>query len=119
MGIIGSQDMIRTADYAIEHGLVISAFALGDKDLTPLGADENMSVSEQMISMLNTYGLDELDASMTDEFDGVYALGVLITDPSVGESFASHRYDQIAATDTLRERAEAFLASARSALRLP
>lgn len=73
---LGSQDLIRLASYASTHGFRVASFMIADAYLAPISEDEQADVSNQMVKMLEVFGVSELEAAMSDEYDGLYVVGV-------------------------------------------
>lgn len=97
---LGSQDLLMFAEYAREHGFVLMGFRLGDGYLEPLGDDENMSVSSDLVSMMNEYGLSEAETALRREYDGFYVLGVNMRSQATGSIATVLRRGQVWAQDT-------------------
>lgn len=113
---LGSQDLIRVAGYAADHGFVVSGFFVADAFLTPLGQEEEREVSASMLEILKTYGPQELDAAMDDDFEGMYVTGVELVSRSRGLRIAVRRRGYVE-TSVVGE-AEQLLNSAWRELRL-
>lgn len=113
---LGSQDLIRFAGYAADHGFIISGFTLADAFLTPLDLDEQGAVSVEMIAILLAYGAQELDAAMEDDFDGLYVTGVELISSSKGLRIDVRRRGYV--DTSVVEEAERLLDSAWRELRL-
>lgn len=75
---LGSQDLIRLADYATSHGFTIASFMIADGYLVPLRPEEESELSDEMIEAVRAHGGAELEAAMQDEFDGLYVVGVTL-----------------------------------------
>lgn len=75
---LGSQDLIRLAAYAETRNFLVSSFLLADGYLAPLPDEEQIAPSDQMVDALHFHGVEELEASMQDEHDGLYVVGVTL-----------------------------------------
>ena len=88
---LGSQDLIRFAGYAVGRGFVVASFMLADAYLMPLDEDEQLEISAEMIDILGTYGMNEFDAAMQDDFDGLYVVGVNLIESTSGMRISVRR----------------------------
>lgn len=79
---LGSQDLIRLAEYARKHNFSVASFMIADAYLVPLGHEEQLELSDEMIEILKTHGGNELEAAMQDEYDGLYVVGVTLISTS-------------------------------------
>ncbi|MET4144071.1 hypothetical protein [Arthrobacter sp. UYCo732] len=113
---LGSQDLIRFASFASDRRFSVSAFMIADAGLSPLSGDEQARASAQMVDILTTYGGDELEAAMRDDFDGLYVVGVTVTAKSTGLPISVRRRGYVE-TSTVRE-AETLISAAWQELRL-
>lgn len=75
---LGSQDLIRLADYALSRGFTIASFMIADGYLVPLDVDEQADLSDEMVEAVRAHGGAELEAAMQDEYDGLYIVGVTL-----------------------------------------
>ncbi|NQX28300.1 hypothetical protein HQQ81_13210 [Microbacteriaceae bacterium VKM Ac-2854] len=75
---LGSQDLIRLADFATFHGFTISSFMIADGHLVPLRPEEESGLSDEMVEAVRNHGGAELEAAMQDEYDGLYVVGVTL-----------------------------------------
>lgn len=73
---LGSQDLIRLADYALSRGFTIASFMIADGYLVPLNAKEQIEISDDLVDAMKEYGSDEVEAAMQDEYDGLYVVGI-------------------------------------------
>ena len=113
---MGSQDLIRFADFASNRGFRISSFMLADPNLSPLIEDEQVEISRQMVELLSAYGGDELEAAMRDEFDGLYVVGVNLIASSSGRRISVRRRGYV--ETSIVQEAERLLQSAWRELHL-
>ena len=113
---LGSQDLIRLASYAAQHGFEVKSFMLADSYLSPIEADEQAETSDAMVEILKLYGGNELEAAMRDDFDGVYVVGVNVIALSTGLRISVRRRGYVE-TSILQE-AEDLIASAWQELHL-
>lgn len=113
---LGSQDLIRIAGYAAEHGFKVTGFIVADAFLTPLAADEQREVSDSMLQILGTYGTRELNAAMDDDFNGLYVTGVELISRRGGLRIVVRRRGYV--ETSVVEEAEQLLNSAWRELRL-
>lgn len=75
---MGSQDLIMTAGYLYENNYEILFIEASDSNLEPLSAKTSAIVSKEMIYVLETYGCNELQAAMRDDFDGLYVVDLTV-----------------------------------------
>lgn len=75
---MGSQDLIMTAGYLCENNYEILFIEASDSNLEPLLAKNSATVSKEMIYMLETYGCNELQDAMRDDFDGLYVVDLTV-----------------------------------------
>lgn len=113
---LGSQDLVRFANFASLHGFIVSSFMLADAYLVPLGVEEEAEISDELVRWLAEYGEDELEASLRDDHDGLYVIGVNLIEASTGMRMSIRRRGYIE-TSIVRE-AEQLLKAARRELRL-
>lgn len=113
---LGSQDLIRFAGYATQHGFRVVHFDVADSQLTPLDADDQREVSDAMVAILREYGDEELDAAMRDDFDGLYVVGVELLSLANGLRIDVRRSGYV--DTSVVEEAERLLDSAWRELRL-
>jgi hypothetical protein len=73
---LGSQDLVRLANFASAHGFVVASFMLADAYLVPLSEDEQAQISGEMIERLKSFGGDELETAMQEDYEGLYVVGV-------------------------------------------
>lgn len=113
---LGSQDLIRVAGYAMDHGFEVAGFLLADAFLTPLDAAEQHDVSNAMVDILKKYGTAELDDAMENDFDGMYVTGVKLISRLQGLRIEVRRRGYV--ETSVVEEAEKLLESAWRELRL-
>jgi len=113
---LGSQDLIRFANYAAAHDFVVSSFMLADASLVPLGKVEQEQISDVMVDALRIYGGDEVEAAMRDEYDGIYVIGVNLVARLSGMRISIRRRGFV--ETSIVEEAERLLDSAWRELRL-
>lgn len=113
---LGSQDLIRFADFASTRGFRIVSFMLADPYLSPLGDDQQAEISHQLVDILSAYGGDELEAAMRDEFDGLYVIGVNLIASSSGRRISVRRSGYV--ETSIVQEAERLLQSAWQELHL-
>lgn len=81
---LGSQDLARFAGYAETQGFQVKAFLLADSHDSPLDINEESAISEQMLTILRKYGIDELEDALHDEFAGIWIVGVKLIESESG-----------------------------------
>lgn len=113
---LGSQDLIRFAGYAATQGFTVSSFMIADAHLSPLNGPAHAEASAQMVEILKTWGGDELEAAMGDDFDGLYVVGVNVVARSTGLPISVRRRGYVV-TPIVRV-AEKLLSSAWQELKL-
>ncbi len=113
---LGSQDLLRFANYASLHGFVVSSFMLADAYLVPLDANEQAEISDDLVELLATHGGDELEASLHDEYAGLYVVGVNLIESSTGMRVSIRRRGYV--ETSIVQEAERLLRSAWRELRL-
>lgn len=89
---LGSQDLVRFAEYASEHGFKIASFMIAESNLNPLSREENDETSDSMLQILARFGMRELSHAMSDEFDGLFVVGVNLIDKSSGKRIGVRRH---------------------------
>jgi len=87
----GSQDLIRLAGFAQDHGFKVSRFSLADHYLTPLEPDEETQVSRAMVEILRSFDARELRGAMLEDFDGIYVTGVELISVESGHRLTIRR----------------------------
>lgn len=113
---LGSQDLIRFASYALDHMFSVASFMLADAYFTPMEPDDQTEASVEMVDILKTFGGDELEAAMRDDFDGIYVIGVNLVAPSTGLRISVRRKGYV--ETSIVQEAEQLLASAWRELHL-
>jgi len=113
---MGSQDLIRIADYASARGFKVASFMLADAYLVPLNEDEQAETSDDMVGLLLGFGGDELEAAMRDEYDGLYVIGVNLIASSSGRRISVRRSGYV--ETSIVQEAERLLESAWRELHL-
>lgn len=68
----GNQSLIRLAGFAVREGFEIINFGIADEHLNPIDRLRESEVSALMVEMLETYGAEEVNDAMFDEFDRLY-----------------------------------------------
>ncbi|WIE76032.1 hypothetical protein [Curtobacterium sp. MCSS17_007] len=113
---LGSQDLIRLAEFAMNNGFMVVRFEISDAYLTALDEQESSLISSDLKTILGDFGGRELIAAMHDEFDGLYIVGVEL------KSIETHRRATIRRDGYLDsstpEEAENLLTTAWEALEL-
>lgn len=113
---LGSQDLLRLADYASQSGFKLSSFALSDSDLYPLPREEQDEISKHLIELYKKFGLKELMAALNDEYGGIYAVGITILNHGTGRRINIRRRGFVDAS--MVEEAEKLLLNALKDLNL-
>lgn len=113
---LGTQDLIRFADYAQGRGFKVIGFMIADSYLVPLDDDDQESISEDLAGSLNLYGVNVVEAAMNDEYSGLYLIGVNLIDLSRGLRISVRRRGFV--DTTIVEEAEQLLQSAWKDLKL-
>lgn len=88
---LGSQDLLRIADYATQNGFSFLSISLSDSSLYPLPQDEQDEISGRLIDIYQKFGLAELMITLEDEFDGIYAVGITVVNNSTGRRIKIRR----------------------------
>lgn len=73
---LGSQDLLRLANFAQSQNFKVQSFLIADPYLNPLPIEEQDDVSDDLIHMFQTYGLSEVESALMNEYDGLYIVGV-------------------------------------------
>lgn len=113
---LGSQDLIRLAGYAADHGFSLAAFMISDAYLVPLSPDEQTEISDELVDAMLAHGSDEVEAAMQNEYDGLYVVGIDLIATSSGMRISIRRRGYVV-TSVVQE-AENLLRAAWQELRL-
>ena len=113
---LGSQDLLRLADYANRHGFQIASFSLSDTYLSPLASEEQSGISDRLISLYREYGLEELLFALAEEYEGLYITGLTLINIETGRRVQIKRRGYVE-TSSIQE-AETLLRSAWNELNL-
>ncbi|TQJ40603.1 hypothetical protein FBY33_2670 [Arthrobacter sp. SLBN-112] len=113
---MGSQDLIRFAIYATAHSFSVASFMIADTRLTLLEPNDQESLSAEMVNILRTYGGEELEAAMGDDFNGLYVVGVELLSTTTGMRMSVRRRGYV--ETSIVDEAEQLLASAWRELHL-
>lgn len=81
---LGSQDLLRLADYASRRGFQIASFSVSDSYLSPLPDEEQKTVSDRLICLYKEYGLEELLFAISGEYEGLYIIGLTLINKETG-----------------------------------
>lgn len=95
----GTADFVQLAHTAVKNGFTVSFFGITDHYLAPLEESDSENISDEMIHMLNEYGVEELHAALRDEFDNYYISDMEICDSATRQSFALDRRGVVRAPD--------------------
>lgn len=113
---LGSQDLVRFAAYAASCGWTLKLLDLAGPQLDPIPAEDQARISAEMLSLLDEYGVAELDAAMTEEFDHLYVSGVHAVHAQTGTTLRLRRRGLVVTTGV--PEAEAIICDAWRELRL-
>jgi hypothetical protein len=115
---LGSQDLIRLAGFARSHGFNVARFLIADGSLTPLDRDEEQEMSDELVAILSEYDADELDAALTEDYDGFYIIGVELVSLATGLRLNVRRSGYISTSAEEEHEAERLISDAWRELRL-
>lgn len=92
---LGSQDLLRLAFYASEKGFKVASFLLADTNLDSLPNDEGSRVSDELINILMTYGVEEAELALEGEFEGLFIIGINLISVLSGKEISVRRWGYI------------------------
>lgn len=103
----GSQDLIRVAGFGRDSGFQVARFYIADSYLEPLASDEEHSLSDQFVDILEKFGSAELQSALDDEYQGLYVIGVEMISRATGFRLVVRRRGFV--DTSVRDEAEALL----------
>lgn len=115
---LGSQDLIRVAGFAIDHGFRVARFRIADAYLTPLDDDEQREISAELVTILDDFDEDELESALSDDYDGLYIIGVELVSRGTGLRIGLRRSGFVSVSDAELHAAEVLISDAWRELRL-
>lgn len=113
---LGTEDLVRLAEYASHREFVVSSFLVADSYLAPLDKDEEEPISDALVESMEMYGIEGVLSLLRDEFDGLYLIGVNLINVTRGLHVSIRRRGYI--ETVMLEEVEQMLASAWKALDL-
>lgn len=82
---LGSQDILRIAEFAARTGYHLDGFQLGDSTLTPVGEALGERVSKQLVKRLRRgETAADVDDYLAAEWPTLAVIGVVLTTPALG-----------------------------------
>jgi hypothetical protein len=115
---LGSQDLIRVAGFARDNGFRVARFLIADSYLTPLDEDEQREISAQLVTILEQYDADELESALSDDYDGLYIVGVELVSQGTGLRIGLRRSGYVSVSTAELHAAELLISEAWRELRL-
>lgn len=113
---LGSQDLVRLAEYSLSKGFRIISFNLKDKNLEFISYQKEEEVSKSLVQLIEKYGELEIASALRDEYKDMYVVGINLLNPT-GLTLSIYRRGFIE-TSYLKENAENFLLEAWNRLKL-
>lgn len=84
---LGSQDILRIAEFAVRNGYTVNGFQLGDSILTPVAEQLGEKVSKQLVKRLRRgESAADVDDFLGEEWPSLAVIGVELTTPSLGSA---------------------------------
>lgn len=84
---LGSQDILRIAEFAVRDGYTVNGFQLGDSMLSPVAESLGEKVSKQLLKRLRRgESAADVDDFLADEWPTLAVIGVELTTPNLGSA---------------------------------
>lgn len=84
---LGSQDILRIAEFALHNRYTLNNFQLGDSKLTPVAESLGDKVSKQLVKRLRRgESAADVDDFLANEWPSLAVIGVELTTPSLGSA---------------------------------
>lgn len=82
---LGTQDILRIAEFALRNGYRLDGFQIGDGALAPVQEPLAGKVSRQLVKRFGKgANAADVDAYLVDEWPSMSVLGVILTTPQMG-----------------------------------